>query len=128
MIKELQTELESISLLQGEYIFDYLLEQGQQMPSIPEEFKTYKNEVQGCQSRVWMLAEENNGIWNFAIDSDAYIVKGISKLISLACNGSTAEEVQSIKFSHFHIISKFLTTQRQQGLQAMINRVHSLVS
>lgn len=98
------------------------------MPSIPEEFKNYKNEVQGCQSRVWMLAEENNGIWNFAIDSDAYIVKGISKLISLACNGATTEEVLSIKFSDFHTIARFLTTQRQQGLQAMINRVHSLVS
>jgi cysteine desulfuration protein SufE len=127
VLKELETELQTISLLSGEYLFDYLLEQGQTLPSLPDELKIYSNEVQGCQSRVWMVAEDTNGIWNFAIDSDAYIVKGISKLISLACNGATTEEVLSIKFSDFHSIAKFLTTQRQQGLQAMINRVHSLV-
>ena len=127
MISDLQTELDSLTELNSEYLFDYLLEQGQSMPALPIELKTYKNEVQGCQSRVWMVAEQTGNVWNFAIDSDAFIVKGIARLVSLACNGCTTEQIKELKFQNFHSIAKFLTTQRQQGLQAMINRVHSLV-
>ena len=127
MISDLQTELDSLTELNSEYLFDYLLEQGQSMSSLPVKFKTYENEVQGCQSRVWMVAEQTGNVWNFAIDSDAFIVKGIARLITLACNGSTKEEILDLKFQNFHSIAKFLTTQRQQGLQAMINRVHSIV-
>lgn len=127
MISDLDLELEGLTELNSEYLFDYLLEQGQSMPSLPIEFKTYKNEVQGCQSRVWLVAEQTGDTWNFAIDSDAFIVKGIARLITLACNGSTTEQILELKFQNFHSIAKFLTTQRQQGLQAIINRVHSLV-
>jgi len=45
MISDLQTELDSLTELNSEYLFDYLLEQGQTMPSLPIELKTYKNEV-----------------------------------------------------------------------------------
>lgn len=127
MISDLELELENLTELNSEYLFDYLLEQGQSMPSLPIEFKTYKNEVQGCQSRVWLVAEQTGNTWNFAIDSDAFIVKGIARLITLACNGCTTEQILELKFQNFHNIAKFLTTQRQQGLQAIINRVHSIV-
>ena len=127
MISDLEIELDSLTELNSEYLFEYLLEQGQSMPSLPIDLKTYKNEVQGCQSRVWLVAEQTGDTWNFAIDSDAFIVKGIARLITLACNGCTREQILDLKFQNFHSIAKFLTTQRQQGLQAMINRVHSTV-
>jgi len=127
VISDLQTELDSLTELTSEYLFDYLLEQGQSVQPLPIDFKTYKNEVQGCQSRVWMVAEQTGDVWNFAIDSDAFMVRGIGKLLTMACNGSTTEQILELKFANFHSIAKFLTTQRQQGLQAMINRVHSMV-
>jgi len=127
MKANLTDELESLASLENEYIFDYLLEEGRSVSEFPDDFRTYHSEIQGCQSRVWLIAEQTGNVWNFAIDSDAYIVKGIGKLVTTAFNGSTREECLDIKFVDFGLISRFLTGQRQRGLQAIINTIHKKV-
>jgi len=127
MKTNLTEELESLATLENEYIFDYLLDEGKSVSEFPEDFRTYHNEIQGCQSRVWLIAEKTGSVWNFAIDSDAFIVKGLGKLVTTAFNGSTATECLDIKFVDFGLISRFLTGQRQRGLQAIINTIHKKV-
>ena len=127
MKNNLVQELESLTSLENEYIFDYLLDEGKSVPDMPDEFKSYHNEIQGGQSRVWLIAEQTGDLYNFAIDSDAFIVKGIGKLVTTAFNGSTKEECLDIKFADFGLISRFLTGQRQRGLQSIINAIHKRV-
>lgn len=127
MKANLTQELESLATLENEYIFDYLLDEGRTVSEMPDDFKTYHNEIQGCQSRVWIIAEQTGNVWNFAIDSDAFIVKGLGKLVTTAFNGSSSSECLDIKFSDFGLISRFLTGQRQRGLQAIINNIHKTV-
>jgi len=127
MKDNLKAELDSLASLENEYLFDYLLDEGKQVPDMPDEFKSYHNEIQGCQSRVWLIAEKTGSVWNFAIDSDAFIVKGIGKLVTTAFNGSTSQECLDIKFADFGLISRFLTGQRQRGLQSIINAIHKQV-
>jgi cysteine desulfuration protein SufE len=127
MKDNLKAELDSLASLENEYLFDYLLDEGKMVPDMPDEFKSYHNEIQGCQSRVWLIAEQTGTVWNFAIDSDAFIVKGIGKLVTTAFNGSTSEECLDIKFADFGLISRFLTGQRQRGLQSIINAIHKQV-
>jgi cysteine desulfuration protein SufE len=127
VLKDLETELESLVNLNSEYLFEYLLDMGKAVPELPAQLQVYRNEVQGCQSRVWIIGEQNGNNWNFVADSDSYLVKGITKLVCMAVNGSNTQEVLQIKFENFKQISSFLTSQRQKGLQAVINAVHTIV-
>ena len=127
MKADLIQELESLETLENEYIFDYLLDEGKSVTELPDEYRTYHNEIQGCQSRVWIVSEQTGNVWNFAIDSDAFIVRGLAKLVTTGFNGCSAQECLDIKFIDFGLISKFLTGQRQRGLQAIINNIHKQV-
>ena len=128
MKSDLITILESFLHLDQEYLFEYLLDEGKSIKDFPMELRTPDNEISGCQSRVWVLGENVNGQWNFAIDSDAYIVKGIGKLLCTTFNGCKTQDVLDIKFHDFKPIAGLLTTQRQRGIQSVINSIHRLVN
>tara|TARA_B100000886_G_C20304306_1_gene441068 strand:- start:111 stop:506 length:396 start_codon:yes stop_codon:yes gene_type:complete len=128
MKSDLTTILESFVDLDQEYLFEYLLDEGKTVKDFPIELRTPDNEISGCQSRVWVLGEQVNGQWNFAIDSDAYIVKGIGKLLCTTFNGCKTQDVLDIKFHDFKPIAGLLTTQRQRGIQSVINSIHYLVN
>lgn len=129
MKSDLLNELDALTDIDQEYLFEYLLEEGRLVDEFPMQLRTPENEIYGCQSRVWLLGEQTtgDGRWNFAIDSDAYIVKGIGKLLCTTYNGCTSEEALDIKFIDFKPITSLLTTQRQKGLQSVINNIHALV-
>ena len=129
MKSDLLNELQALTDIDQEYLFEYLLDEGRLVDNFPDALRTPENEIYGCQSRVWLLGEQTtgDGRWNFAIDSDAYIVKGIGKLLCTTYNGCTSEEALDIKFIDFKPITSLLTSQRQKGLQSVINNIHSLV-
>ena len=129
MNSDLLNELQALTDIDQEYLFEYLLDEGRLVDNFPDALRTPENEIYGCQSRVWLLGEQTtgDGRWNFAIDSDAYIVKGIGKLLCTTYNGCTSEEALDIKFIDFKPITSLLTTQRQKGLQSVINNIHALV-
>ena len=129
MKSDLLNELQALTDIDQEYLFEYLLDEGRLVDNFPDALRTPENEIYGCQSRVWLLGEQTtgDGRWNFAIDSDAYIVKGIGKLLCTTYNGCTSEEALDIKFIDFKPITSLLTSQRQKGLQSVINNIHALV-
>ena len=57
--------------------YEYLIDLGKDLPSIDEKYRVEENLIKGCQSRVWLHAEENNGNIIFSADSDAIMTKGI---------------------------------------------------
>lgn len=85
------------------------------------------NFVNGCQSQVWITGSCHNDTWFFDFDSDAFIVQGIGGLVLKVFNGQTADQIKNITFHDFKPFAQTLSTQRQRGLQAIINRIHTLV-
>lgn len=57
--------------------YEYIIELGKSLPLIDEKFKTEENIIKGCQSKVWVHAEEQEGNVVFTADSDAILTKGI---------------------------------------------------
>ena len=53
--------------------YNYLIELGKSLPLIDEKDKTTSNLISGCQSRVWLSANYENGKVYFKGDSDAII-------------------------------------------------------
>ena len=110
--------------------FDLLLVLGNRLPVLPENLKTEKNRVSGCESNVWLLANQQADLsWKFAIDSDAKLMRGISYLILSVlqhqCNSvvqsvNTDELLQSCNLTHY------LSPSRTNGVKAIIEQIKVL--
>ena len=69
--------------------YQLLIDLGEEQEPLPDNEKTEQNLIDGCQSRVWLVCDENNGILTFRAESDALIVKGIVSLLIRVVSGHT---------------------------------------
>lgn len=105
--------------------YEHLIELGKDLPLIAPENKVDTNLVRGCQSRVWLNAELQNGLVHFTADSDAMITKGIVALLVRAYNDRTPQEIlgASTEFIDKIGLRAHLSPNRANGLSAMIDQM-----
>ena len=70
-----------------------LIELGNSLSPLDEQFKVESNLIEGCQSRVWLHAEYRDGKVFYQAESDAVIVKGIVSLLIKVLSGHTPREI-----------------------------------
>jgi len=102
-----------------------IIDLGNSLPPIDEKYKTPEHLIEGCQSRVWLNADERDGKVYFTADSDAIIVKGIIAMLIRVLNGNTPAEILS---SDLHFIDAIglaenLSPTRSNGLLAMVKQM-----
>ncbi len=51
--------------------YQYLIDLGRKLPDFPEEYKTDEYRLHGCQSQVWLRADEDAGALHFQAISDS---------------------------------------------------------
>ena len=73
--------------------YEYLIELGKSVPKISEENKKEENIIKGCQSKVWLHAEKQDGLVRFYADSDAIITKGIISLLIRIFSNQKPEDI-----------------------------------
>ncbi len=103
-----------------------IIDLGNTLPPIDEKLKTPDRLIEGCQSRVWLDAKQNDvGTITFTADSDAIIVKGIISLLISAVNNHTPEEILDTPLHFIDDIglSQHLSPTRSNGLLAMIKQM-----
>ena len=61
--------------------YQLLIDLGNELAPLDERYKTEQNLIDGCQSRVWLQADYEDGRIHFTAESDALIVKGIVSLL-----------------------------------------------
>ena len=65
--------------------YDFIIDLGRELPTLPTELQTEDNIVKGCMSTVWVVTdvEEQGDIerLNIQADSDSIIVKGLIVLL-----------------------------------------------
>jgi cysteine desulfuration protein SufE len=105
--------------------YEYLIELGKGLEAFPEEKKTEDRLIKGCQSRVWLDAEERDGKLFFTADSDAIITKGIISLLISVYSGRTREEIAGDDFGFVAEIGlkENLSPTRANGLVSMIETI-----
>ena len=108
--------------------YEYLIELGKSLEPFPEEKKTEDRLIKGCQSRVWLDAEERDGHLYFTADSDAIITKGIISLLISVYSGRTREEIADDDFGFVAEIGlkENLSPTRANGLVSMIETIKRL--
>nr|VFK42278.1 MAG: cysteine desulfuration protein SufE [Candidatus Kentron sp. TC]VFK49183.1 MAG: Cysteine desulfuration protein SufE [Candidatus Kentron sp. TC]VFK56162.1 MAG: cysteine desulfuration protein SufE [Candidatus Kentron sp. TC] len=111
--------------------FNYIMELGEKLPSIPEEDKTEANLVRGCTSKSWVKGKFTDGTFDFVADSEAVIGRGMLSLARSIYAGKTAREVLGIDmldFANRTGLMEHLTPTRQKGLHALITRIRDLAT
>lgn len=105
--------------------YEYLIELGKSVPIINPDNKTESNIIKGCQSKVWLHAEIDNGFVKFYADSDAIITKGI---VSLLIRTFSDQKPKDIIDANLDFIDKIglrqhLSPNRANGLNNMIKKI-----
>ena len=54
--------------------YQLLIDLGNEQEPLDDKYKTEQNLIEGCQSRVWLQADEENGRIVFQAERDALIV------------------------------------------------------
>ncbi len=102
-----------------------LIELGNSLEKLDEKYKVENNLIEGCQSRVWLHAEYNDGKIIFRAESDAVIVKGIIALLIRVLSDRTPDEILN---SDLYFVDKIglkehLSPTRSNGLVSMIKQI-----
>ena len=124
-INELQDEvIEEFSDF-DDWMYQLLIDLGNEQEPLDEKYKTEQNLIEGCQSRVWLQADLTDGKVVFQAESDALIVKGIIALLIKVVSGHTPDEILN---SDFYFIEKIglkehLSPTRSNGLLAMVKQM-----
>lgn len=105
--------------------YQYIIELGRKLPEFPQEWQTDRNRVPGCQSQVWLQAEERDGKLYFVGASDAAIVQGLVALLLRVYSGRIPEEITatSPQFLHDLGLVKALSANRGNGVEAMAQAI-----
>ncbi len=105
--------------------YNYLIELSKELPIMDNAYKTESYLIQGCQSRVWIHAELQNGKIRYTADSDAIIAKGLIALLVRVLDNHSPEEILN---TDLYFIDKIgmkenLTPTRANGLLSMIKQM-----
>lgn len=129
--------MKSINELQDEVIEEFsdfddwmdkyqlLIDLGNELAPLDEKYKTESNLIDGCQSRVWLQADYEDGIISFQAESDALIVKGIVTLLIRVLSGHTPQEILDADLYFINEIGlrEHLSPTRSNGLLAMVKQM-----
>ena len=105
--------------------YQLLIDLGEEQQPLPASEKTEQNLIDGCQSRVWLVCDEHDGLLDFRAESDALIVKGIVTLLIRVVTHHTPQEIldADLYFIDRIGLTEHLSPTRSNGLLAMIMQV-----
>ena len=120
-IKEIQEEIVDEFAMFDDWMqrYEYMIELGKSLPLIDEQYKTDENIIKGCQSKVWVHADMEDGKVVFTADSDAIITKGIIAILVRAFSNQDA----NTDFIDEIGLKEHLSPTRANGLVSMIKQL-----
>lgn len=105
--------------------YQLLIDMGNEQKPLDDKYKTESNLIDGCQSRVWLQADYEDGKIYFTAESDALIVKGIIALLIRVLSGHTPQEIldTDLYFIDRIGLKDHLSPTRSNGLLAMVKQI-----
>lgn len=99
-----------------------LIELGGEVPPLEDSEKKNEHLIEGCQSRVWIVCNEQDGVMQLKADSDALITKGIAALMLRVFDQQPPCEVAKADLYFIEQIGfkEHLSPTRSNGLMSMV--------
>jgi cysteine desulfuration protein SufE len=126
-INEIQDELIDEFSMFGDWMekYEYIIQMGKELTLIKDEYKKDENLIRGCQAKVWLHADFQDGRVHFTADSDAIITKGLVSMVVRVLSGHTPEEI--VKSELYFVdqigLREHLSVTRSNGLLSMIKQM-----
>jgi cysteine desulfuration protein SufE len=108
--------------------YRYIIELGQKLPPLADSEKNAATRVNGCVSQVWLVSERDGALLRYRGESDAMIVRGLAAILIALYSGRTPAEIagtDAIAIFDELGLREHLSTQRSNGLVAMVNRIRA---
>lgn len=128
-IQEIQNEIiDEFSMFDEENWderYQYVIDLGKTLPLIDDKYKTEENIIKGCQSKVWLHGEEQDGKIVFTADSDAILTKGIIAILIRTFSNQKASDILEANTKYIDEIGlkEHLSPTRANGLVSMIKQI-----
>jgi len=126
-IKEIQDEIvDEFSMFdEWDERYQYVIDLGKSLPLIDTEYKTENNIIKGCQSKVWLHAEQQDGNVVFTADSDAILTKGLIAIMIRVFSNQKPEAILEANTDFIDEIGlkEHLSATRANGLVSMIKQI-----
>ena len=105
--------------------YQLLIDWGNDLEPLDDKYRTESNLIDGCQSRVWLQADYEDGVIKLQAESDALIVKGIIALLIRVVGNHTPDEIlqSELYFIERIGLKDHLSPTRSNGLLAMVKQV-----
>ena len=105
--------------------YQLLIDLGNEQEPLDEKYKTEQNLIDGCQSRVWLQADLQDGKIHFSAEVDALIVKGIVALLIRVLSDQTPKDIldADLYFIEQTGLKEHLSPTRSNGLLAMVKQI-----
>ncbi|MDO6760538.1 SufE family protein [Tamlana sp. 2_MG-2023] len=126
-IEEIQNEIiDEFSMFEDwEERYQYMIDLGKDLPLIDDQYKTDNNIIKGCQSKVWVHAEMEDGKLIFTADSDAIITKGIIAILVRSFSNQPPKDIIHAETDFIDQIGlkEHLSPTRANGLVSMVKQL-----
>lgn len=105
--------------------YQYIIDLGRQAPSFPEEWKTDKYKLHGCQSQVWIVTEQRGERLHYSATSDSTIVAGLIELLLQVYSDRRPADILATPpdFLKEIQLAEHLSPTRSNGLHAMVQQI-----
>ena len=111
--------------------YRHVIELGRAMPALDDSFKVPAYKVDGCASQVWLRPVIEGDRFDFQGDSDAMIVRGLIAILHALYAGLPLAEVAGVdaaaELGRLGL-NEHLSSQRSNGLRAMVERIRHLAA
>lgn len=101
--------------------YEYIIDLGRKLPPMPAKYRKNANLIKGCQSRVWVGTELENGKLIVHADSDSLITKGLIALFIRLLSGLSPQEIAGADLSRLDEsgLKEHLASTRANALTTM---------
>jgi len=105
--------------------YEYIIDLGKRLSPLDDKYKVDENKVRGCQSTVYLIAEQRNGNIFYTADSDAIIVKGLISMLIRVLSGQAPDDIINARLDFINKIGMMshLAQTRSNGLLSMVKQM-----
>jgi cysteine desulfuration protein SufE len=105
--------------------YEYIIDMGKRLLPLEDKYKIDENRVRGCQSTVYLVADNKDGKIIYHADSDAIIVKGLISMLIRVLSGQSADAIINAKLDFINKIGMMthLAQTRSNGLLSMVKQM-----
>lgn len=106
-----------------------LMQWGERLAPLSDAERSEANRVHGCESLVWLVAEQHEGRWRFRATSDARLLRGLLAVLLVRVEGLSSNELAQLDLNDWFSqlgLQRQLSPSRSNGLHAVLRRMAEL--